>query len=275
VARSSVSAAAHPGCTGTSTCVMVCLCLYLRNTQINSEFTAKFSLHNEILNTQLQYTNKFFQNVSPLALVRSSRWARSNCPWLRTPVLCVCVCVRMRVCVCVRDCVRVRVRVRHLGNEGRLVLSNSLLLLFCRFLLRLLTHLLEVVLLLNNLFDGSPFQDLVRLFHAFLGSLGFLLLALVVRNSLRVTCVLENRNFFFFCDFGGFANMSGFASIFTLFFLEILFLHLLPLVFPHPKQCQTPQKYPSYTMQGRSTQCQRSTHCALFRRFFKKKCFLG
>ena len=123
--------------------------------------------------------------------------------------VCVCACVRMRVCVCVRDCVRVRVRVRHLGNEGRLVLSNSLLLLFCRFLLRLLTHYLEVVLLLNNLFDGSPFQNLVRLFHAFLGSPGFLLLALVVRNSLRVTCVLENRNSIFFCDFVVFANISG------------------------------------------------------------------
>jgi len=36
-------------------------------------------------------------------------------------------------------------------------------------------------------------------------------------------------------------------------FVEILFLHLLPLIFPRPKQCKTPRNYSSYTMKCRAT----------------------
>ena len=74
--------------------------------------------------------------------------------------------------------------------------------------------------------------------------------------------------------FCGVLNFSGFFGFFLdahPFFFEMLFWHLLPLIFPRPKQCKTPQKYPVYTMQFRSTHF----FYATIRRFFRKTCFLG
>jgi len=54
----------------------------------------------------------------------------------------------------------------------------------------------------------------------------------------------------------------------SVFFSEILFLHLLPLVFPRPKQCKTSRKCLCHTTQFQST------HYVLIARFFKKTCFM-
>jgi len=60
-----------------------------------------------------------------------------------------------------------------------------------------------------------------------------------------------------------FLTFSGFLYFFVRFstiFFEKLFWHLLPLVFPRPKQCKTPRKYLSYTPK----------HSAKINRSFKK-----